>query len=112
MNYWFYLSFHPVTKFDRSNSITLKDYKNYFDKTITTILFVENTKTIKTKNNEKMSFITLSDENDKVEGILFSDAYKKIGEVERNSVYKINAKVEKRDNTYQLIIYNMILLPI
>ncbi len=111
-NYGFYLSFHPVTKFDRSNSITLKDYKNYFDKTITTILFVENTKTIKTKNNEKMSFITLSDENDKVEGILFSDAYKKIGEVERNSVYKINAKVEKRDNTYQLIIYNMILLPI
>ena len=59
-----------------------------------------------------MSFITLSDENEKIEGILFSDAYKKIGEVERNSVYKINAKVEKRDNTYQLIIYNMILLPI
>ena len=111
-NYGFYLSFHPVTKFDRSNLVTLKDYKNYFDKVITTILFVENTKTIKTKNNEKMSFITLSDENDKIEGILFSDAYKKIGEVERNSVYKINAKVEKRDNTYQLIIYNMILLPI
>lgn len=111
-NYGFYLSFHPVTKYDRSNSITLKDYKKYFDKTITTILFVENIKTIKTKNNEKMSFITLSDENEKIEGILFSDAYKKIGEVERNSVYKINAKVEKRDNTYQLIIYNMILLPI
>ena len=111
-NYGFYLSFHPVTKYDRSNSITLKDYKKYFDKTITTILFVENVKTIKTKNNEKMSFITLSDENDKIEGILFSDAYKKIGEVERNSVYKINAKVEKRDNTYQLIIYNMVLLPI
>lgn len=111
-NYGFYLSFHPVTKYDRSNSITLKDYKKYFDKTITTILFVENIKTIKTKNNEKMSFITLSDENDKIEGILFSDAYKKIGEVERNSVYKINAKVEKRDNTYQLIIYNMVILPI
>ena len=111
-NYGFYLSFHPVTKFDRSNLVTLKDYKNYFDKVITTILFVENIKTIKTKNNEKMSFITLSDENDKIEGILFSDAYKKIGEVEKNSVYKINAKVEKRDNTYQLIIYNMILLPI
>ena len=110
-NYGFYLSFHPVTKYDRSNSIILKDYKKYFDKTITTILFVENIKTIKTKNNEKMSFITLSDENDKIEGILFSDAYKKIGEVERNSVYKINAKVERRDNTYQLIIYNMVLLP-
>lgn len=111
-NYGFYLSFHPVTKFDRSNAITLKDYKKYFDKTITTILFVENIKTIKTKNNEKMSFITFSDEYDKVEGILFSDAYKKLGEIEKNNVYKINAKVEKRDNTYQLIIYNMINLPI
>ena len=111
-NYGFYLSFHPVTKFDRSNAITLKDYKKYFDKTITSILFVENTKTIKTKNNDKMSFITLSDEYDKIEGILFSDAYRKIGEVEKNSVYKINAKVEKRNNNYQLIIYNMILLPI
>ena len=93
-------------------SITLNNYKKYFDKTITTILFVENIKTIKTKNNEKMSFITLSDEYNKVEGILFSDAYKKIGEVEKNNVYKINAKVERRNNEYQLIIYNMIQLPI
>ncbi len=111
-NYGFYLSFHPVTKFDRSNAINLKDYKKFYDKTITTILFVENIKTIKTKNNDNMSFITLSDEYDKVDGILFSDARKKIGEVEKNNVYKINAKVEKRNNEYQLIIYNMILLPI
>jgi DNA polymerase-3 subunit alpha len=111
-NYGFYLSFHPVTKYDRTSLITLKDYKKYFDKTITTILFVENIKTIKTKNNEKMSFVTLSDEYEKIEGIIFSDAYKKIGEIERNNVYKIIANVEKRDNTYQLIIYNMINLPI
>lgn len=113
INYFgFYLSHHPVTKYDRDNSITLSDYKKYFDKTITTILYVESVKTIKTKNNEKMSFIRLSDEYDSVEGILFPDQYKKIGEVERNNVYKINAHVEKRNNTYQLIIYNMILLSV
>ena len=113
INYFgFYLSFHPVTKYDRSNLITLNNYKNYFDKTITTILYVENVKTIKTKNNDKMSFVRLSDEYDNVEGVIFPDSYKKIDEVEINNVYKINAHVERRNNTYQLIIYNMILLSV
>jgi len=113
INYFgFYLSFHPVTKFDRTNSITLKDYKKYFDKTITTILYVENIKTIKTKNNEKMAFIKLSDEYDSVEGIVFPNQLKKLSDIDRNNVYKINAHVERRNNTYQLIIYNMILLSV
>ena len=111
INYFgFYLSVHPITKYDRKSSITLKDFKKYFDKTITTILYVESVKTIKTKNNEKMSFIRLSDEYDIVEGVIFPSEYKKLGEIENNNVYKINAHVEKRNNTYQLIIYNMILL--
>ncbi len=111
-NYGFYLSHHPVTKYDRSNTITLENYKNYFDKTITTILFVESINTIRTKNNEKMSFLKLSDEYASIEGIIFPEQYKKLFEIEKNNVYKINAKVEKRNNTYQLIIYNMILLSI
>ncbi|NLC48089.1 MAG: hypothetical protein GX758_01840, partial [Tenericutes bacterium] len=109
-NYGFYLSHHPVTKYDRSNSISLEIYKKYFDKVITTILFVESIKTIKTKNNEKMSFIKLSDEFETTEGVIFSSSLKKIGDIEKNNVYKINAKVERRNNTFQLIIYNMIKL--
>ena len=109
-NYGFYISFHPVTKYDRSSAITLKDFKKYFDKTITTILYVESIKTIRTKNNDKMSFLRLSDEYGSVEGIIFGSQYKNIGEVLRNNVYKINCKVEKRNNEYQLIIYNMSML--
>ena len=111
-NYGFYMSFHPVTKYDRTSLITLNNYKNYFNKTITLILFLESIKTIKTKNNEKMAFVKLSDEYTSIEGIIFPDSYKKLSELERNNVYKINAKVEKRNNTYQLIIYNMIMLSI
>ena len=59
-----------------------------------------------------MSFVRLSDEYDTSEGVIFPQEYKKIGEVEKNNVYKINAHVEKRNNTYQLIIYNMILLSV
>jgi len=109
-NYGFYLSFHPVTKVDRSNLVKLDTYKNYFNKTITTILFLENINTIKTKNNEKMSFLKLSDEYGTIEGVVFSNSLSKIGEIEKNNIYKINAKVEKRNNTYQLIVYKMILI--
>ena len=107
-NYGFYLSHHPVTKYDRTKSITLNDYKKYFDKIITTILYLETIKTIKTKNNDKMSFIKLSDEYGSIEGIIFPEQYKKLNTIEKNNIYKINAKVERRNNTYQLIIYNMI----
>ncbi len=109
-NYGFYLSHHPVTKYDRSNSIKTNEIKNYFDKTITTILFVESIKTIRTKNNDKMSFVKLSDEYGTIEGVIFGSHYKNISEVLKNNIYKINCKVEKRNSDYQLIIYNMILL--
>ena len=109
-NYGFYLSYHPVTKYDRSSLITLETYKKYFDKTITSILFLESIKTIRTKNNDKMSFVKLSDEYDTVEGVIFSDSLNKFEALEKNNVYKVIAKVEKRNNTFQLIIYNMIRL--
>ena len=55
-----------------------------------------------------MSFIKFSDEYGAVEGVLFPRTYSKIGDVSRNNIYKVNAKVERRENTYQLVIYNMI----
>ena len=107
-NYGFYLSHHPVTKYDRENLITLNTFKNYFDKVITTILYVESIKTIKNKNGEKMSFLKLSDEYGQVEGVIFSNHYKELSNVDKNNIYKINAKVERRNSDYQLIIYNML----
>ena len=38
---------------------------------------------------------------------MFSDALLKVTDLSKNNVYKVNAKVEKRDNTYQLIVYGM-----
>ena len=110
-NYGFYLSYHPVTKVDRTNLVTLKNYKDYFDKTITIVLFLENIKNIRTKNGDNMSFVTLSDEYSKVEGVIFPKNLNNIEVLEKNNIYKINARVEKRDNTYQLVIFNMILIP-
>ena len=106
-NYGFYLSFHPVTKYNRENLVKLNNISNYFNRTITSILYVEDVKTIKTKNNDKMSFIKLTDEYSSIEGIIFPNDYKKIGELEINTVYKIIGKIEKRNNDYQFIIYSV-----
>ena len=84
--------------------VTLDSYKKYFDKVISIVLYVENVKTIKTKTNEKMSFLTLSDEYGIAEGVIFPNEYKKIGESESGNVYIFNAKIEVRNNNYQLII--------
>ena len=107
-NYGFYLSHHPITKYDRSSFITLKDYKKYFNKVISSLLYIESIKSIKTKDNKNMSFIKLSDEYDSIEAVVFPRVYDKIKDINRNSIYKIDAKVERRENTYQLIVYNMI----
>ena len=57
-----------------------------------------------------MSFVSLSDEYSNIEGVIFPETYRKLGEVNKNNVYKISGHIEKRNNTYQLIIYNMTLL--
>ncbi len=106
-NYGFYLSFHPITKYDRSNLIKLDEFKKYFNKIIQMLLYVEDIKTIKTKTGTKMSFLTLSDEYNTVEGVIFPKEYTRIGELEKNKIYLFSAKIERRNSEYQLIIYDI-----
>ena len=70
-------------------------------------MFLEDIKIIKTRNNDNMCFLKFSDEYDSIEAVMFSDALLKVTDLSKNNVYKVNAKVEKRDNTYQLIVYGM-----
>ena len=88
--------------------ITLENIKAYFDKTITLVLFLDNYDMKRTKNNDRICFLKLSDEYKSINGVIFKDSLNKINSIEKNTVYKINAKVERRVNEYQLIVYNMI----
>lgn len=106
--YGFYLSFHPVTHIDRSNFVKLNEFTKYFDKVISLVLYTESVRTIKTKKSEKMAFLKLSDEYNTVDGIIFPNNFKSFSEIKKNCIYKIKAKVERRGNAYQLIVYDMI----
>lgn len=102
----FYLSNHPVTEYKtKYKAIDLNKLENYFNQEIVTIIFVERKKEITTKNNEKMLFITGSDESRNIDLVLFPKLYR--DGIEVGDIYLVKARVEKRFDKYQLIINNL-----
>ena len=102
-SFGFYLSMHPVQKY-RDNNITTNNIKNYFNKTITIYLLVDKKREINTKNNDKMLFLTGSDEFNSIELVMFPKTYENFYNITRGEVYKFLANVEKRNSSYQLIV--------
>lgn len=101
----FYFSNHPVTRYKRENGISTKIIEKYYDKNINIILLIESIKEIKTKNNEKMAFLKLSDEYGNIDAVIFPSYYKDIyNDLKRMVVVNTYCKVEKRLNNYQLVI--------
>jgi DNA polymerase-3 subunit alpha len=103
-NLGFYISNHPVTKYNRINIVTLNNIEKYFNKNINTIVLVENIKEIFTKNNEKMAFLTISDEFKKISATIFPKIYNEYINLSIGDIIKVNGRVEKRYDKYELII--------
>ena len=100
----FYLSNHPIVKYKNNyNIISLNKLCDYFDKRINTVIYIEKIREIKTKNNETMAFITLSDEIASADAVIFPKQYKNII-ISKGEVLQIDGKVEKRYDKYQIII--------
>jgi DNA polymerase-3 subunit alpha len=106
----FYLSNHPTLEYKvrYKNIISLNDIKLYFDKLIDVIGYVEKIKEIKTKNNEKMAFLTISDETGSVELVIFPNYYKEGIDISSGDIIKAKVRVEKRLSKYQLSMVNII----
>ena len=100
-----YLSSHPTIKYkEKYNCINLSDIKNYFNKNVKCVILVNRVNKINTKNNDKMLFITGSDETDTCEFVLFPKKYE---EVFTKNIYLIDGKIEKRYDKYQIVINNL-----
>lgn len=109
----FYLTTHPISKYIKENqdkSFILPSYTlKYIDKTIDLIGFIENIRKTKTKNNEEMATLTISDDTTSIIGVIFPRVYQKVkGELEKDHLYKITAKVQERNEKLQLVIYDLI----
>ena len=102
-SFGFYLSTHPVQKY-RQNNMDTRKIKDFFNKVITIYLLVDKKREIVTKKQDKMLFMTGSDEYSSVELVMFPKIYEKFYNISRGDIIKVFASVEKRGSEYQLII--------
>ena len=102
----FYLSNHPVQN-KRDNNINTKNIKEYFNKTIDIYLLIDNKREISTKNQERMVFLTGSDEYSSIELVIFPKVYETNYNITKGDIFKINGRVERRNGNYQIIVNNM-----
>lgn len=100
--YGFYLSNHPVTKYN--NSVKLINISDYFDKIIKLYVYVEKKKVINTKNNEEMAFLSCSDESSKSDFIVFPSKFNLVRDINNGDIVYIVGKVEKRFDKYQILV--------
>lgn len=109
----FYLSNHPVTEYKLKypNVISLENLQDYFDKMVHTIVYVDHLRTVVTKKNDMMCFITGSDEIMRVDVTVFPRVYTKYQDnlMEGNILYLIG-KVEKRFDKLQIIVQDLKIL--
>jgi len=101
----FYLSKHPVTeaRLKHNNSITLTSIPKFFDRSISIIVMIDRMKSINTKNNQRMCFLSVSDEVSTIDAVLFPKVYEKNMNIKEGQLVLIKGKVEKRFDKYQII---------
>ena len=103
----FYISNHPVTKYRESSDITTQNVKNYYDKRITMTVLVSRIKELTTKKNDVMAFITGKDEYGEISLTMFPNEYKTCPKIKNYDIIRLTGKVEKRYDTYQIIINDL-----
>ena len=102
----FYISNHPVTSYKAKldNIISLDKIPDYFNQMVNCVVLVEKVKTITTKKGDSMMFIDASDEYMKRDFTLFPKIYEKYNNIKVGDILKIVGRIERRYDTYQIIV--------
>ncbi len=106
----FYLSNHPTNMYKQATDINTREIPNYYDKTISLILMIDQIKEITTKKNDIMAFVTSSDEFGQISLTLFPKTYKMYNNIKKKDIIKILGRVEKRFDQYQIIVNSLKIL--
>ena len=101
-SYGFYVTNHPISKYNDKSIVKLKEVENYFDKHIKCVVLVERIKTVKTKKGDNMAFITASDETDSKDFVVFPLAFYMISNLKVGDIITLQGKVTKRFSEYQI----------
>ena len=90
-----------------NNVVNSSDIASYFDKYINVIGMIDTIKIVETKKLETMAFISLQDEFGVMQVTIFPKEYPKIKNINKNDIVFINGKVQRRMNSYQVILQNI-----
>ena len=103
--YGFYLSNHPVSeiKAKYKNIVNLNNINGYFDKVVDIIVSVDRVREVITKKQDKMLFVTGSDELSIIDIVLFPKIYSVYNDISKDDILLIRGRVEKRFDSYQII---------
>ncbi|MFI3251696.1 MAG: DNA polymerase III subunit alpha [bacterium] len=74
------------------------------NKKINTIAYLENVRTIETKNKEQMAFVDLDLNFIKISGVVFPSVYDDFLKLNKNQLILIEGNVQKRNDEYQIVI--------
>ncbi len=101
-SFGFYLSNHPSSKYISENIMKLDHITRCFNKHIECVVFIEKIKQITTKKNERMAFVTASDETDSGNFVVFASTMKYLDAVTVGDLVKVEGRVARRMADYQI----------
>jgi len=102
-SFGFYLSVHPLDKYNKDNSLKISDLKKYINKSITINLILESKKEIETKKKDKMAFYKCIDEYTTIDLTLFPKTYEEYKNIPENTIISVSGKVDNRNDKIQII---------
>lgn len=109
----FFLNSHPLValkeklKLD-SHLVKIQNLENLVNKIINCLVIINRVKEIKTKNNDYMAFMTISDEYGTIDVSVFSRYYQMYSkDIKENNIIFLTAKVDNYQGKIQLILNKM-----
>ena len=102
----FYISSHPSSKYP--NMFKLIDITNSFNKRVKGVYLVEKISMIKTKNNDDMCFLTLSDETSTGDFVIFPKKINLVTDLEVGDIIEVEGMVERRLDKYQIVVDKLV----
>lgn len=101
-SYGFFISNHPSSKYTSNEIMKISKIKDFVFKNIICYVMVENIKSIKTKKNEDMAFVSCSDETDRCDFNVFPKTYYMLKNINKNDMIKVWGTVTKRYDKYSI----------
>ena len=101
-SFGFYISNHPASKYLDPKIMKLEEMTSHYNQYVTCVVLLEYKKEIQTKNNEKMAFLTASDETGEGNFVVFASEMKELATVKVGDCVLIQGRVARRYMEYQI----------